>query len=464
MSQMDLFSNIVSFCKRRGFVYPTSEIYGGISNSYDYGPYGAQLLKNIRSIWWKTFVEDRDDMLGLDTQIIQHPQTWVASGHVGSFTDPLVEDKINHKRYRADHLIENWAEKNKKDITVEDMKLDEMASYIVENNIRSPEGNELTEPKAFNLLFETEIGTVSGDKSKVYLRGETAQGIFSNYKQITDSCRVKLPFGVGQIGKSFRNEITQGQFIFRTFEFEQAEIEYFFDPNTSDWKLLMDQWKKDMMDFLINDLGISSEKLRWRQHTDKERSHYSKDTYDIDFEFSFGWKELWGIAYRTDYDLNQHIQHSGKPLQWVKPDGSKFTPHVIEPAVGINRLFFMLLTQAYYEEDLGEGKTRTVLKLKPSIAPVKVAIFPLQKDEKLDILASSVYKDLRKLFTCEYDNSGNIGKMYRRQDEIGTPYCLVIDYESLEDNCLTIRDRDTMKQVRVPIVEVKTWLIQKIHE
>lgn len=458
------FQNIVSFCKRRGFVYPTSEIYSGLSNSYDYGPYGAQLLKNIRALWWKVFVEDRDDMVGLDSQIIQHPTTWVASGHVGSFSDPLVEDKVNHKRFRADHLIESWAIKNKQTVLVEDMKLSDMAKFILENKIKSPDGNELTQPKAFNLLFETEIGTVSGEKSKVYLRGETAQGIFANFKQITDSCRVRLPFGVGQIGKSFRNEITQGQFIFRTFEFEQAEIEYFFDPSKTDWQELMNNWKTCMMNFLTQDLGISETKLRWRQHTDKERSHYSKDTYDIDFEFPFGWKELWGIAYRTDYDLSQHMKFSGKSLEWVNPDGSRLIPHVIEPAVGINRLFFMILAAAYDEEQLDGGKSRLVLRLKPSLAPTKVAIFPLQKDEKLELIAKSIYNSLKKQFSCEYDNTGNIGKMYRRQDEIGTPYCLVVDYESLTDDCVTVRERDKMGQVRLPIAEVNSWLTKHIYE
>lgn len=461
---------LVAFAKRRGFVYGTSDIYGGLANSYDYGPYGAQLLKNIKDLWWKTFVAKREDMVGLDSQVIQHPTTWVASGHVGSFSDPLVEDKKTHKRYRADHLIEEWLENNKpetvnsKQLKVEDMKIEEMALFIREHGIKSPEGNELTEPKPFNLLFETALGTVSGDKSTVYLRGETAQGIFANFKNIIDTCRVKLPFGVGQIGKSFRNEITQGQFVFRTFEFEQAEIEYFFDPEATQWESLMTSWKSAMWAFVTSTLGVREAKLRWRQHTDKERSHYSKDTYDLDYEFPFGWKELWGVAYRTDYDLKQHIEHSGKNLEYVDSStGRKIIPHVLEPAVGVNRMFLMVLADAYQEEDLGEGKSRTVLRIKPSLAPVKVAIFPLQKDDKLRTLARSLYVTLvDSIDGVEFDDAGNIGKMYRRQDEIGTPFCVTVDYTSLEVNEVTVRMRDTMKQERVKVVDLVRYILDRL--
>lgn len=500
---------IVSFAKRRGFVYPTSEIYGGLANSYDYGPYGAELMKNIKDLWWQTFVRERPDMIGIDSQIIQHPMTWVASGHVGSFNDPLVEDKKTHKRYRADHLIEAWikaqnikvqnpqlkadpplaedvppthkategrSKSNSNDkiqiqdgnkewdkVQVENMKIEDMAQFITDNNVRSPEGNEITEPKPFNLLFETELGTVSGDKSKVYLRGETAQGIFANFKQIIDSSRVKLPFGVGQFGKSFRNEITQGQFVFRTFEFEQAEIEYFFDPEKNDWMKLLEEWKKSMTDFVVGKLGIKAENTRWRQHTDKERSHYSKDTYDLDYNFPFGWKELWGVAYRTDYDLKAHMKHSSKSLEYVdSQSGKKIIPHVIEPAVGVNRLFLMTLVDAYEEETIAEGKTRTVLRLKPEIAPVKVAVFPLQKDEKLHDMAKGIYQTLVKHMTAEFDDAGNIGKMYRRQDEIGTPFCITVDYDSVQNQTVTIRDRDTMKQERIPVAEVLGYIEAKL--
>ncbi len=473
MSPLTL-DTLVAYTKRRGFVYPTSEIYGGLANSYDYGPYGVQLLKNLKDLWWKTFIEDRDDMVGLDSQIIQHPTTWVASGHVGSFTDPLVEDLKTHKRYRADHLIEAWLGKDKNQEmlrqaqhdmpVVENMKIEEMAAFIAQHNIKSPDGNVITPPKAFNLLFETELGTVSGEKSVAYLRGETAQGIFANFKQVTDSCRVKLPFGVGQIGKSFRNEITQGQFVFRTFEFEQAEIEYFFDPEKSNWQDLMNTWKGSMWDFITKVVGIREEHIRWRQHTDKERSHYSKDTYDLDYHFPFGWKELWGVAYRTDYDLSQHMKHSTKSLEYVdSATGRKFVPHVIEPAIGVNRLFLMVLADAYTEEDLGEGKVRTVLKISPRLSPVQVAVFPLQKDEALRTRAREIYAKLKKQFRCEFDDSGNIGKMYRRQDEIGTPYCITIDYKSLESGVVTVRDRDTMKQENISIERISEYISSNIN-
>ncbi len=471
---MTTLDTIIAYAKRRGFVYPTSEIYGGLANSYDYGPYGVELLRNIRDLWWKFFIHERDDMVGIDSQIVQHPTTWVASGHVGSFTDPLVEDMVTHKRYRADHVIEIWLkkqeEKNSKiskelqETVVENMKIEDMARFIRENNIASPEGHPLTEPKPFNLLFETQLGTVSGDKSVVYLRGETAQGIFANFKQITDTTRMRLPFGVGQIGKSFRNEITQGQFVFRTFEFEQAEIEYFFDPEQEDWKELMDRWKNDMFGFVTHTLGVTEANLRWRRHTDKERSHYSCDTYDLDYHFPFGWKELWGIAYRTDYDLKAHMQHAGASLAYKDPKtGKVFVPHVIEPAVGVNRLFLMALTDALHEEDLGEGKKRTVLTLAPALAPVKAAVFPLQKDPKLRDMAHRVFDGLAKKYRLELDDAGNIGKMYRRQDEIGTPYCNTVDFQSLDDQTVTVRDRDTMKQERLAVDDLEAFLDDHIQ-
>ncbi len=446
---------IVALAKRRGFVYQTSEIYGGLSNSYDYGPAGAELLRNIRNIWWKEFINSREDMVGVDSQIILHPETWVASGHVGSFSDPLVEDKKTHKRYRADHLIEAA----NSEINVTDMGISEMAKFIKENKIKSPDGNELTEPKAFNLLFESAIGTVADEKAKVYLRGETAQGIFTNFKQVLDSTRVKLPFGIGQIGRSFRNEITTGQFIFRTLEFEQAEIEYFFDPESSDWEKLMQNWKESMFDFVTKTLGVSKENLRWRRHTDKERSHYSKDTYDLDYKFPFGWKELWGIAYRTDYDLKQHMEHSGKSLEYVDSvSGRKFIPHVIEPALGVNRLFLTLLADAYHEDG-----DRVVLKLNPKIAPYKVAVFPLLANkEELVSKAKEIYKSLKPMFMTAWDDRGNIGKRYASQDEIGTPYCVTIDFDSLKDNAVTVRDRDTGKQERVSVDKLVLYLQNKI--
>ena len=452
---------IVSLCKRRGFVYPTSDIYGGLISSYDFGPAGASLLRNIRNLWWQEFIDRRPDMVGLDSQIILHPRTWEASGHVTSFNEPLVEDKVTNKRFRADHLIENWLKVHRPDekIIVENMTFDEMGEFIATNAITSPAGNPLSALKKFNQLFKTSIGVIEGDKSDVYLRGETAQGIFSNFKNITDSTRMKLPFGVGQIGKSFRNEITTGQFVFRTLEFEQAEIEYFFDPEKSDWQELMDNWKSQMWTFVANSLGVNEAKLRWRRHTDKERSHYSLDTYDLDYEYPFGFKELWGIAYRTDYDLSQHAKFSGVDLSYRDPESGKlFIPHVIEPAVGINRLLFMVLCDSYVEEE-----NRIVLKLTPKLAPYKVAVFPLVANkDNLVHKAKSVYSQLNQVVPTLWDDRGNIGKRYYAQDEIGTPWCVTVDYQTLEDDSVTVRDRDTATQVRLPIGQLDSYFQNKL--
>jgi glycyl-tRNA synthetase len=453
-STQPTLDQVAALAKRRGFVYPTSEIYGGLTSSYDYGPLGAELLRNIRNMWWEFFISRRDDMVGLDTQIIQHPQTWVASGHVGSFSDPLVEDLKTHKRYRADHLIEAWLEKHPvAGAVVEDMKINDMAAFIAEHKVKSPDGNDITEPKDFNLLFETKIGTVAGEKSVVYLRGETAQGIFTNFKNVLDSSRVQLPFGIGNIGKSFRNEITTGQFVFRTLEFEQAEIEYFFDPTKEDWRVQLENWKTLMWQFVTQELGINEANLRWRQHTDQERSFYSKDTYDLEYLFPFGWKELWGVAYRTDYDLKQHMQHSGESLEYVDPHThQKIVPHVIEPAVGINRLFLMVLADAYAED---AEKSRTVLKLGPRVAPYKVAVFPLLKNKpELIDSAQQVYQTLKKVMPTVWDDRGNIGKRYLYQDEIGTPFCVTVDFQTLEDGTVTLRQRDTATQERILVTEL----------
>lgn len=470
MSTHPTLDQVISLAKRRGFVFQTSEIYGGLANSYDYGPLGTELLRNIRNLWWREFITKRQNMVGLDSPIILHPETWVASGHVGSFSDPLVEDKLTHKRYRADHLIESWLENNPLpssrgiqgmpndqsegqtgEVVVEDMTIEDMSKFIKENSIKSPDGNDLTEPKAFNLLFETAIGSVSGEKSKAYLRGETAQGIFSDFKQILDSTRVQLPFGVGQIGKSFRNEVTTGQFIFRTLEFEQAEIEYFFDPEESSWQELLEEWKQAMWDFVTNTLGVAEENLRWRQHTDTERSHYSKDTYDLEYNFPFGWKELWGVAYRGDYDLKQHQQHSGQSMEYVNPQsGKKFLPHVIEPAVGLNRLLLMILCDAYRED---ADKNRLVLSMNQQTAPIQAAIFPLVKNKpELVAKAQEIYqKFLDKGIRVAWDDRGNIGKRYLSQDEIGTPYCITVDYQTMDDGTVTLRNRETAEQTREKI-------------
>lgn len=443
---------ISALAKRRGFVYQTSEIYGGLANSYEYGPNGVEILRKIKNLWWNFFISKREDMLGLDSQIILHPKTWEASGHVGSFADPMVEDKVNHKRYRADHLIEAWLEKNQlaKPPVVEAMKIEEMNNFLQENKVKSPDGNEISEVKNFNLLFETSIGVVADESNKVYLRGETAQGIFSNFKQILDTNRVKLPFGVGQIGKSFRNEITTGQFVFRTLEFEQAEIEYFFDPDQNDWQILFKDWQDQMWYFVTEILGIDAKFLRWRRHEDSERSFYSKDTYDLEYLYPFGWKEVWGIAYRTDYDLKQHMKFSGKSLEYTDPfTMKKFIPHVIEPAVGVNRLFLMVLCNAYQKDDV---KNRLVLKLNQNLAPYQLAVFPLLKNkEELVDKAREIFKQLQKKYSVAWDERGNIGKRYLSQDELGTPYCLTIDFETLEDNSVTIRHRDDASQERIKL-------------
>ncbi len=429
-------------------------------SSYDYGPMGAELLRNIRNLWWEEFIHRRTDMVGLDSQILLHPETWVASGHVTSFSDPLVEDKKTHKRYRADHIIEAFLQKNPNpDIIVEEFTIEQMADFITNHQIKSPEGNELTTPQKFNLLFETKLGVVEGEKTVIYMRGETAQGIFTNFKNVLDSNRVSLPFGVGQIGKSFRNEITTGQFIFRTLELEQAEIEYFFDPESTNWETLFNGWKDAMWQFVTKAVGIKEENLRWRRHTDKERSHYSKDTYDLDYNFPFGWKELWGVAYRTDFDLQAHAKQSGANLNYTDPKtGKVFVPHVIEPAVGINRLFLMILTDSYVQEE-----KRVVLKMHPRLSPMKAAVFPLVAN-KPDIMdkAQSVYKDLKKRFPIAWDDRGNIGKRYLAQDEIGTPYCITVDYQTLEDDTVTIRDRDTTKQDRIKISELASYIDEKL--
>lgn len=467
MSSLSLDA-IASLAKRRGFVYPTSEIYGGLGNSYDYGPMGTELMRNIRNLWWRRFIQQRADMVGLDSSIILHPQTWVASGHVASFTDPMVEDRKTNKRYRADHLIEAWIKEQPAgsfdDVVVEKMKTPDMAKFLSDNKVLSPEGNPISEPKDFNILFETSIGAVSGEKSVAYLRGETAQGIFSNFKQVLNSTRVKLPFGIGQIGKSFRNEITLGQFVFRTLEFEQAEIEYFFDPESTEWQPVFENWKQAMWSFVTKDLGIAEDSLRWRVHNDEERSHYSQRTEDLDYNFPFGgFKELWGIAYRTDYDLNQHIKHSGQDLSVVDSStGRKFVPHVIEPALGVNRAFLMVLCNSYWEDTERE---RTVLKLPMSLAPYKAAIFPLLKNKpELVAKAEELYNQLLPVLPVSWDDRGNIGKRYLSQDEIGTPVCVTVDFQTLEDNTVTWRDRDSAEQERVPMAEVLHRLVTRLSD
>lgn len=459
----NVLEKVTALAKRRGLVFPTSEVYGGLISSYDYGPLGVELLNSIKSLWWKEMIHKREDMVGIDSQIMLHPETWVASGHVSSFADPMVEDKVTHKRYRADHLIESWVSVHPSAdlqlFKVEDLTVAQMGEFITNHKIKSPQGNEVTEPKQFNLLFETQIGVVTGSKSTVYLRGETAQGIFTNFKSILDSTRLKLPFGVGQIGKSFRNEITSGQFVFRTLEFEQAEIEYFFDPDESNWEKIFKSWQDSMWHFVTQVLGVKEKNLRWRKHTDTERSHYSKDTYDLEYQYPFGWKELWGVAYRTDYDLKQHMEHSGVSFEYRDPNSGKtFVPHVIEPAVGINRLFLMILVESFREEE-----NRVLLALKPQLAPKTIAVFPLVANKpELVKKARSVYAQLKNNFNVAWDDRGNIGKRYLYQDEAGTPWCVTVDYDTLTDESVTVRDRDTMKQERVKIKALSKYFESKL--
>ncbi len=446
MDSLNLMDKIAALCKRRGFIFQGSEIYGGLANTYDYGPAGAELLRNIRNLWWDFFVHKRDDVVGLDASVISHQEIWKASGHTNGFADALIDCKTCKFRMRADHLIEDKT-KNK----VEGKSLQELDEIIKnDKKIACPNcgKHDWTKVRKFNLLFPVNLGIIEGDQSLAYLRGETAQGMFTNFKNIVDSSRVKLPFGIAQLGKSFRNEITPGNSVFRTLEFELAEIEYFFDPETSKWEQLFEEWKKLMWEFVTETLGVDKNNLKWREHGDKERSFYSKKTEDLEYKFPFGFKELWGLAYRADYDLQQHTKFSNKDLSITDPQtGKKIIPHVIEPAVGINRLLLMILSDSYTEE---EG--RIVLKLNPKLAPYKAAVFPLLANKpELVEKAKKIYKDLSLHFVTVFDGRGNIGKRYFAQDEVGTPFCITIDFETLENDTVTIRDRDTMRQERIKV-------------
>jgi glycyl-tRNA synthetase len=449
--------NVTALAKRRGFIYPGSEIYGGLANTYDYGPVGAELLRNIRNLWWEVFVQRRDDIVGLEASLISHQEIWKASGHTSGFADAQVDCKNCKLRMRADHLIEESLDgKN-----VEGLTTDELDDIISKNKIKCPNcgKSDWTKVRKFNLLFPVNLGIIEGDQSLAYLRGETAQGMFVNFKNVLESTRVKLPFGIAQLGKSFRNEITPGNSVFRTLEFEQGEIEYFFDPNESNWEELFEDWKKSIWSFITEKIGINKDNLRWREHGEKERSFYSKKTEDLEYNFPFGFKELWGLAYRTDYDLSQHEKGSGKELKISNPQtNEKKLPHVIEPAVGINRIFLMVLCDAYREEE-----NRVYLQINPKLAPFKAAVFPLlsNKPELVD-KATEIYKDLRSDLMVAFDDRGNIGKRYLYQDEIGTPFCITVDFDTLQDDSVTVRDRDTMKQERVKISELKKFLIERI--
>ena len=445
---------IVALCKNRGFVFSGSEIYGGLSNTWDYGPLGVEFKNNVKKAWLKKFVQESRYNVGLDSAILMNPQTWVASGHVGGFSDPLMDCKDCKTRHRADNLIEdNGGNAN-------GMSFEEMSNYIKENNIKCPDcgSSNFTDIRNFNLMFKTFQGVTEDAKNEIYLRPETAQGIFVNFANVQRTTRKKIPFGVAQIGKSFRNEITPGNFTFRTREFEQMELEFFCKPGTDlDW---FHYWKDFCKNWLLT-LGIKEENIRLRDHSKEELSHYSNATTDIEFLFPFGWGELWGIADRTDYDLTQHQNCSGKSLEYFDPQtNERYLPYVIEPSLGADRVGLAFLCDAYDEEQIGDNDSRIVLRLHPALAPFKAAILPLSK--KLSENAQTVYDILSKHFMVEFDESGSIGKRYRRQDEIGNPFCLTYDFDSLEDGCVTIRDRDTMKQERVKIEKLVKYIKEKI--
>ncbi|OGJ52014.1 glycine--tRNA ligase [Candidatus Peregrinibacteria bacterium RIFOXYB2_FULL_32_7] len=459
---------LVALCKRRGFIYPGSEIYGGLANTWDYGPYGVLLKKNIKEQWWKTFVQERDDMVGLDAAILMNPKTWEASGHVTNFSDPLMDCKNCKERVRGDKLIEEKFGIE----AVAGKSLKEIGNLIEKHKIPCPKCGKcnFTEARSFNLMFETHQGVIKEDSALVYLRPETAQGIFVNFKNIIDTTRVKVPFGIAQIGKAFRNEITPGNFTFRTREFEQMEIEFFIKPGTE--KEWFEHWCEQAFKW-FTDLGISKDKLRFRAHEKDELSHYSTMTKDIEFKFPFGkagkkgektddmWGELTGIAYRGNFDLSQHIKFSGQKLEYRDSQTNEvYIPHVIEPSFGADRAVLAFLINAYVEENLGEEGERTVMKFHPKIAPIKIAIFPLSK--QLGEKAKEIYDTLKKDFMCEYDDSGSIGKRYRRQDEIGTPFCVTVDFETEGDQSVTIRNRDSMEQDRIPVAELREWFWKKI--
>ena len=448
---------VVALCKNRGYIYPGSEIYGGLANTWDYGPLGVEFKNNVKKAWWKKFVQESPYNVGLDSTILMNPQVWVASGHVGGFSDPLMDCKDCKTRHRADQLIENQS-----DAQPSGWSNDEMADYIEKNGIKCPNcgSKNFTPIRKFNLMFKTFQGVTEDSKNEIHLRPETAQGIFVNFANIQRTTRKKIPFGVGQVGKSFRNEITPGNFLFRLREFEQMELEFFCKPGTDlDWFYF---WKDTCKNWLLT-LGIKEENLKLRDHDAEELAFYSKATTDIEFLFPFGWGELWGIADRTDYDLGQHIKHSGKSLEYFDPDdNSKYVPYVIEPSLGADRVALAFLCEAYDEETLAEGDTRTVLRLHPALAPVKAAILPLTK--KLKDPALEVFALLAKKFNVEYDEAGAIGKRYRRQDEIGTPFCITYDFDTLEkDGCVTVRERDSMEQVRVKIEELVSYIEERLE-
>jgi glycyl-tRNA synthetase len=454
MAQNVTMDKIVAFCKRRGFVYQSSEIYGGIRSSYDYGPLGVEMKRNIKEEWWRRMVHMREDMVGLDSAIIMHPKVWEASGHTATFNDMLVESRTSKRRYRADHLIEDATA-----IDVEGLSPEELTAIIQEDDrIKDPVdgGRDFAPVRPFNLMFETYMGPVKSPENLVYLRPETAQGIFVNFKNILQTSRVKVPFGIAQQGKSFRNEITPGNFIFRTREFEQMEMEFFVEPGTDEeWH---EYWIEERFNWYLK-LGLKEENLRCYEHPKEKLSHYAKRTVDIEYDYaSVGWSELEGIANRTDYDLKQHGECSGEKLEYIdQATNNRYVPYVIEPAVGPDRIMLAFLVDAYTEEEVN-GEERTVLKLHPRIAPTKAAVFPLSKKQPVSTIARELYDDLKGDYRLFYDDSGSIGRRYRRQDEAGTPFCVTVDFDTIDDKNVTIRDRDTLEQERVPIEAVRDRL------
>ena len=453
---------IVALCKSRGFVFPGSDIYGGLANSWDYGPLGVEFKNNVKKAWWKKFVQESPYNVGVDCAILMNPQVWVASGHVGGFSDPLMDCKECKARFRADKLVEDHMTENGAEVASADGWTNEqLMDYITNNNIVCPKCGKLnyTEIRKFNLMFKTFQGITEDSSSEIYLRPETAQGIFVNFKNVQRSSRKKVPFGIAQIGKSFRNEITPGNFTFRTREFEQMELEFFCKPGTDlEW---FGYWKDYCWNFLMS-LGVNKENLRIRDHGQEELSFYSNATSDIEYLFTFGWGELWGIADRTDYDLNKHAEHSGTDMTYMDPTtNEKYVPYVIEPSLGADRVTLAFLIDAYDEEELEGGDVRTVLHLHPALAPYKAAVLPLSK--KLSEKADEVYSLLAKNFNIEYDETGSIGKRYRRQDEIGTPFCITVDFETENDGCVTIRHRDSMTQERVKIEELNDFIAKSLE-
>ncbi len=450
------FESVVTHLQTTGYVFQGSQIYGGLANTWDYGPLGSQLKKNLKDLWWTKFVEESELNVGIDSAILMNPNVWVATGHVQTFNDPQIECKKCHSRFRADQLISSQF----KDVNVDGMNYDELNEFIKNNDVKCPQcgQHDFTDIKKFNLMFKTHMGVTEESSNEVYLRPETAQGVFVNFKNVQRVTRKKLPFGIANTGKAFRNEITPGNFTFRTREFEQMELEFFCKPGTDlEW---FDYWKKECINFVEN-LGIKEENLRYRDHEPEELAFYSRATTDIEYLFPFGWGEVWGIADRTDYDLKRHQEFSKESLEYFDSDtNTKYVPYCIEPSLGLDRLFLMIVCDAYDEETLENGEIRKVMHLKPSIAPITAAVLPLSK--QLSDKAKEVFKDLRKYFKVSFDETGSIGKRYRRNDEIGTPYCITYDFDTLETNQVTVRDRDTMKQDVVKIEDLKDYLFGKL--